>query len=96
MKLLLTALCATFMVAPAFACENGECKGKKEQGRSDNEKGDRLADCDKCKKGEDKKDEGAIADCDKCKKGEDKKDEGALAGCDKCKKGDDNKEGTIA
>ena len=82
MKLLLTALCASFMVIPAaFAddCEKGKCdKEKKEEGS--------LADCGKCKKGEEKKDE-------------EKKEEGALAG--KCKKdGDCDKEkaeeGTLA
>ncbi len=78
MKLLLTALCASFMVLPAFA-----------------------SDCEKCKKGEEKKGEGTLAVCDKCKKGEgeEKKEEGTLAVCDKCKKGEGEEkkeEGTLA
>ncbi|MEO7099479.1 MAG: hypothetical protein ABI162_08965 [Luteolibacter sp.] len=98
MKLLLSAICASFMVASltsANACENGKCdkdKDKKEQGT--------VAACDKCKKGdEEKKEEGTLAACDKCKKGdEEKKEEGTLAACDKCKKGDEEKkeEGTLA
>ena len=80
MKLLLTALCASFMVVPAFAseCEKGKCdKDKKEEGTV------LLAgDCDKCKKGEEKKEEGALAltgDCEKGKCDKDKKEEGTLA-----------------
>jgi ribosomal protein L37AE/L43A len=92
MKLFLTALCASFMVLPAFSaeCEKGKCdKDKKEQGT--------VAECDKCKKGEEKKEEGTVAECDKCKKGEEKKEEGTIAECDKCKKGEEKKEeGTIA
>lgn len=82
MKLLLTALCASFMVIPAaFAsdCEKGKC----EKGKCDKEKQEEgtLAECDKCKKaGEEKKEEGTLAECDKCKKaGEEKKEEGTLA-----------------
>ena len=85
MKLLLSAICASFMVAPlAFAadCEKGKCdKEKQEEGT--------LAHCGKCEKDhdkdkekkEEKKEEGTAlaADCDKCKKGEEKKEEGTLA-----------------
>ncbi len=79
MKLLLSAICASFMVAPlAFAegCEKGKCdkdKAKQEEGT--------VAACDKCKKGdEEKKEEGTVAACDKCKKGdEEKKEEGTFA-----------------
>ena len=83
MKLILTALCASFMVIPAaFAsdCEKGKCdKDKKTEGTL-------LAHCGKCegdKKEADKKEgdkkEGAIAACNKCKKGEEeKKTEGTL------------------
>ena len=103
MKLILTALCASFMVIPtAFAddCEKGKCdKEKKEEGT--------LAHCGKCgtdkdhdkdKKKDDKKEEGTIAsDCDKCKKA---KSEMILAEGDKCKKDGDcdkeKEEGTLA
>ena len=112
MKLLLTALCASFMVTSAsFAaeCEKGKCdKEKKEEGTV------LAADCDKCKKGDEKKEEGTFfADsekgkCDKEKCDKDKKEEGTLAHCGKCgkddkhkegdekKEGDDKKEGTLA
>ena len=78
MKLLLTALCASFIALPAFAedCDKGKCdKEKKEEGT--------LADCKKCNKDkkEEKKEEGTLAgkcdkegDCDK-----EKKEEGTLA-----------------
>jgi len=78
MKLLLSALCASFIALPAFAedCDKGKCdKEKKEEGT--------LADCKKCNKDkkEEKKEEGTLAgkcdkegDCDK-----EKKEEGTLA-----------------
>jgi hypothetical protein len=89
MKLLLTALCASLMVVPAFAsdCEKGKCdKDKTEEGT--------LAHCGKCEgdkdhdkdKKEEKKEkkeekkEGTLAsDCDKDKCDKDKKEEGTLA-----------------
>ena len=74
MKLLLTALCASFMVVPAFSseCEKGKCdKDKKEQGT--------VAECEKGKCDKEKKEEGTLADCDKCKKGDEKKEEGTIA-----------------
>ena len=93
MKLLLTALCASFMVVPAFAseCEGGKCdkeKEKKEEGA--------LAHCGKCEgdkehdKDKDKEKEKEVevkeaelllaSDCEKgeCDKDK-KKEEGALA-----------------
>jgi len=97
MKLLLTALCASFMVIPAaFAsdCEKGGCgKDKKEEGTLVAE-GKCKKDCD-----DDKKSEGTLAE-GKCKKDcdDDKKAEGTLAE-GKCKKDcDDDKkaEGTLA
>ena len=102
MKLLLTALCASFMVIPAaFAsdCEKGKCdKEKKAEGTL-------TADCGKCKKDDDKekKAEGTLAD-GKCKKDcdDEKKAEGTLAYCGKCegdhKKKDEEvkKEGALA
>ena len=91
MKLLLTALCASFMIIPsAFSseCEKGKCdKEKKEEGTV-------LAACGKCKKD---------GDCDKDK--EKAKEEGTLAHCGKCDKDGDKdkkkdeeekKEGTLA
>jgi hypothetical protein len=94
MKLFLSALCASLIIAPlSFAneCEKGKCDKEKKEGTL-------LTDCGKCKKeGEcdkDKKDSGTLAaDCGKCKKeGEcdkDKKDSGTLAAdCGKCKKDD--------
>jgi hypothetical protein len=93
MKLILTALCASFIALPAFAsdCEKGKCdKQKQEEGT--------LAHCGKCE-GDKKKD----GDCDKKKDGDcdKKKEEGTLASdCDKCKKGGDSdkkkEEGTLA
>ncbi len=111
MKLLLTALCASFMVLPAFSaeCEKGKCdkeKEKKEEGTLIAEK-----DCDKCKKGDEKKEkEGTLIagkDCEEGKCDKEKKKEGTLAHCGKCgkdkkdgdhKEGDDKKEkeGTMA
>jgi hypothetical protein len=79
MKLILTALCASFMIIPAaFAedCDKGKCdKDKKEEGTL-------ASDCDKDKGKCDKKEEGTLAsDCDKdkgkCDK--EKKEEGTLA-----------------
>jgi hypothetical protein len=101
MKLLLTALCASFMVIPAaFAsdCEKGGCgKDKKEEGTLVAE-GKCKKDCD-----DDKKSEGTLAE-GKCKKDcdDDKKAEGTLAHCGKCegdhkkKDGEAKKEGTLA
>ena len=102
MKLLLTALCASFMVLPAFAseCEKGKCdKEKKEEGA--------LAHCGKCgtdkehdkdkdkEKKEEKKDDGALlaSDCEKgkCDKDKEKKEEGALLASE-CEKGKCDKE----
>ena len=82
MKLLLSAICASFIIAPlSFAdCENGKCGKDKEK-----KEGTILADCGKCKKDGDadkEKKEGTLADCGKCKKDGD---------CDK-----EKKEGTIA
>ena len=105
MKLLLSAICASFIIAPlSFAdCEKGKCGKDKEK-----KEGTILADCGKCKKDgdadKDKKKEGTIADCGKCKKDgdadKDKKKEGTIADCGKCKKDGDcdkeKKEGTIA
>lgn len=88
MKLILTALCASFMVIPAaFAsdCEKGKCDkdkdAKKEEGT--------LADSGKCDKDKDKdeekddtKKEGTLAsDCEKdeCDKDDDKKEKLVLA-----------------
>lgn len=99
MKLILTALCASFMVIPtAFAddCEKGKCdKEKKEEGT--------LAHCGKCGTDKDhdkgkKKDDGTIAsDCDKCKKGDKEKEEGTLASdCEKGKCDKEKEEGTLA
>ena len=52
MKLFLSALCASFLIAPlSFAADCGKCK--------------KDGDCDKDK---DKKAEGTLADCGKCKK----------------------------
>lgn len=86
MKLILTALCASFLVLPAFSAE-----------------------CDKCKKHEEKKEEGTLAHCGKCGKDGDKKEEekkeekkeGTVAHCGKCgkdgdKKEEEKKEGTLA
>ena len=95
MKLLLSALCASFMIAPAFAedCEKGKC---------DKEKQGTVIACDKSGKCDgEKKAEGTLiaGDCDKCKKGDEKKTEGTLiAGdCGKCKKDGEEKktEGTL-
>ena len=80
MKLLLAALCASFMIIPAsFAadCPKGKCDKEKEKAEEGT-----LAECKKgkCDKEEEKKEEGTLAsDCDKCKKGEEKKEEGTLA-----------------
>ena len=86
MKLLLTALCASFMVVPAFAseCEKGKCdKEKKEEGT--------LAHCGKCEKDKDhdkdkdkdkeekKEAELLASECEKGKCDKDKKEEGTLA-----------------
>lgn len=81
MKLLLTALCASFMVIPAaFAedCEKGKCDKEKQEKKEEGT----LADCGKCKKDEEKKkEEGTLAG--KCKKDGDcdkeKAEEGTLA-----------------
>jgi hypothetical protein len=90
MKLLLTALCASFMVVPAFAseCEKGKC----DKGKCDKEKKEEgtFAHCGKCegdkdkdkdKDKEKKKDEGALlaSECEKGKCDKEKKEEGALA-----------------
>ena len=72
MKLILTALCASFMVLPAFAdCDKCEKDDKKKEGTYA-EKCDK--ECDK-----EKKEEGTLAEkCDKeCDK--EKKEEGTLA-----------------
>jgi hypothetical protein len=85
MKLLLTALCASFMIIPAaFAseCEKGKCDKEKAK-----EEGTLAGKCKKdCDKDEAKEEEGTLADCGKCdkKKDDEKKDdeekkEGALA-----------------
>jgi hypothetical protein len=97
MKLFLSALCASFIIAPlSFSeeCEKGKCdKEKKEEGTV-------LADCKKCKEGDkEKKEEGTVL-AGKCKDGEEcdkEKEEGTLAG--KCKEGEcdkDKEEGTLA
>ena len=94
MKLLLSALCASFMVVPAFAseCEKGKCDKEKQEEGTLAGKCEKDGDCDK------DKEEGALADCDKCKKGDEKKEEGTLAG--KCEKDGDcdkeKEEGTLA
>ena len=74
MKLLLTALCASFMVAPAFAgkCEGGKCDKEKEESTILAGKCDK--DCDK-----DKEEDTVLAgkcdkDCD-----EDKDEDTVLA-----------------
>lgn len=112
MKLFLSALCASFMIAPlSFAddCEKGKCDKEKKEGtvlsacdKCDCEKckDDKCADCDKCKKAKDGLQ--LASDCDKCKKGDEKKEEGTLAHCGKCGKDkdkheeDEKKEGTFA
>lgn len=100
MKLLLTALCASFMVLPAFAseCEKGKCdKEKKEEGA--------LAHCGKCgtdkehdkdkdkDKDKEKKDDGALlaSECEKGKCDKEKKEEGTLLASE-CEKGKCDKE----
>lgn len=98
MKLFLSALCASFIIAPlSFSeeCEKSKCdKEKKEEGTV-------LADCKKCKDGdkEKEKEEGAIL-AGKCKDGdkEKEKEEGTLADCKKCKDGDkeEKEEGSLA
>ena len=89
MKLFLSALCASFMIAPlSFAASVEELKD------------DTIAaDCGKCKKDgekEEAKEEGTLVDCGKCKKDGDKeeaKEEGTLAGgCGKCKKDGEKEE----
>ncbi len=76
MKLVLTALCASFFVIPAaFAkdCEKGKC---------DKEKQDEPAlakDCEKGKCDKEKQDEPALAACSNCKKGDEQKEDPALA-----------------
>ncbi len=75
MKLILSAFCASFLVAPlAFSadCEKGKCDKKKEETL--------LA--GKCKKDgdcDDEKAEGTLADCKKCDKKDEEKKEGTLA-----------------
>jgi hypothetical protein len=94
MKLLLSALCASFMVAPlaiAADCEKGKCdKSKQEEGT--------LAGKCKDKDGEEAKEEGTLAGKCKDKDGDcDKEEEGTLAGKCKDKDGDcDKEEGTLA
>lgn len=101
MKLFLSAICASFLLAPltfASDCEKGKCdKEKKEEGTI-------AGKCKKCDEGEGaKKEEGALAGKCKDKKcDEEKKEEGTLAHCGKCKgdkehkEGGDKKEGTLA
>ena len=79
MKLILTALCASFMVIPAaFAdeCEKGKCDKEKQEEGTLAEKCEKDGDCDK-----EKKEEGTLAE--KCEKDGDcdkeKKEEGTLA-----------------
>ena len=80
MKLILTALCASFMVVPAFAseCEKGKCdKDKVEEGTILAGKCEKGGDCDK-----DKEEGTFLADCGKCEGDKDKckgKKEEALA-----------------
>ena len=87
MKLFLSALCATWIIAPlSFAsdCEKSKCDKEKKNEPA-------LVDCGKCKKADDcdKKD----GDCDKKKEGT------TLAACGKCKKDEgadkEKKEGTF-
>lgn len=106
MKLILSALCASFVIAPlSFANSSKDLKeetilasdcGKcKKDGEEKKEEGTLASDCGKCKKdGEEKKEEGTLAGaCGKCKKdGEEKKEEGTLADCGKCKKDGDKEE----
>ena len=104
MKLILTALCASFMVIPAaFASECEKNKGDKDAQKEEGT----LADCGKCDKDKDKdekkddtKKEGTLAsDCEKdeCDK-DGKKAEGTLAHEGECDKDKDAKkaEGTLA
>ncbi len=93
MKLLLTALCASFIALPAFAEDCEKCPKKSDKEKKQDTvahcgkcEGDKKKDCDKCDK--DKKKEGTLAHCGKCE-GDKKKD------CDKCDK-DKKKEGTLA
>ena len=110
MKLFLSALCASFIIAPlsfASECEKGKCDKEKKEGtvlaadcgKCDSEKckSGKCDDCDKCKKSGE-----LLADCGKCKKkdGDKEKEEGTLL-AGKCKKdGDCDKEkeaeGTLA
>ena len=92
MKLMLSAFCATLIVAPLSygeGCEKGKCDKEKQE--------ETVADCGKCKKDDEKKEEGALL-AGKCEKDGDcdKEEEGTLADCGKCKKdGDDEEEGTL-
>jgi hypothetical protein len=107
MKLFLSALCASFIIAPlSFAAPAAELKQEVLAGACgkcdcDKCKNGKCSDCDKCKKSE-----VLLTDCGKCKKKECDKDkekkegEGTLAG-DKCKKDGDcdkekKEEGTLA
>lgn len=110
MKLYLSAICASLMIAPlSFASDCGKCKKDDGCGKEKKEETILLSDCGKCKKDADKeketKKEGTVlADCGKCKKDADKEKEKAKEGtlasdCGKCKKdGDKEKkeEGTLA
>ena len=104
MKLFLSALCASFIIAPlSFSAPAAELKQEVLAGACgkcdcDKCKNGKCSDCDKCKKAE------LLADCGKCKKKdgdkEEEKKEGTLAG-DKCKKDgecdkDKKEEGTLA
>ena len=78
MKLLLTALFASFTIIPAaFAgdCQGGKCD-KEEGCKKDDAK---IVQCDKREKDGDKKEEAKIAQCGKCDKDGDKKEEAKLA-----------------
>ena len=105
MKLLLTALCASFIVAPAtYAkdCDKEKCdKDKVEEGTM-------IAHCGKCGKGDHKegdkdkeeKEEGTLIAGKDCGKGDCDKDkeEGTLLAGKDCGKGDcdkDKEEGTL-
>lgn len=77
MKLILTALCASFMVIPtAFAsdCEKGKCDKEKQ---AEGTLASKCKDGDECDK--EKEAEGTLADCKKCKKDDEEKKEGTLA-----------------
>ncbi|MBC8127690.1 MAG: hypothetical protein H8M99_11180 [Gloeobacteraceae cyanobacterium ES-bin-144] len=116
MKLFLSALCASLIIAPfSYAegdCEKGKCDKDKKEGTmlvakedcgcTKCKEGTKCADCDKCKKAEDKL---MASDCGKCKKEGAKEEEKAAGtlvgncekGCDKDKGDKEEKEaGTLA